>query len=380
MNTAKTVAGKVAALAMLPSLSLGLFAAPALAFNDGGNTTRVHVGNYNTATVVNAIKVSSNSGRNTANGGDAAAGGNSGVSGSRAGNGGEGGDAGNGGKAEVEGGHGDGYAEGGDGGYGAPGGAGGSTGNTGRGGAGGDGGEGGYISTGDASAALVVSNDVNTNKTDVEVSDCGCDQYNTYYEAADTYYKQSRSHDRDWYQEGRRGASGGSKSGDKQTVKEDHWMVESTEYVPVTTVVGVHNLNDATVANLGAASANSGGNTANGGDGSKGGKSGNSGSDAGYGGEGGAAGNGGNAEVESKYGHTYKHYVKGHHDHGTKGEAIGGDAADGGAGAEGGSTGNTGAAGNGGNGALGGVIVTGRADTAAAVLTVSNRNVTRIVR
>lgn len=369
INTHTTV-GKVAALAMLPSLTLGIFAVPALAYEMGpaaGITTVITTANVNSAVVSNSIKVKADTGDNTSNGGSGAAGGNTGSSGSHAGDGGLGG---NGGSAAAE----EGYAEGGAGGFGA---AGGNTGSTGAAGAGGDGAEGGSIDSGNATAGAVISNTVNFNVTEVELpADCDCAQYNEYYEAADSYYETHQSEARTSENRGhRRGASSESEAADASEVGETHWEVYSKEFVPVTTVITTINANEALVANEGEVKADTGDNTTDGGDGAEGGTSGDSGS---YAGDGGTGGTGGDATVEDNDPRVFGHRRGDRDDN--EGTAIGGAAADG---ATGGDTGDTGAAGNGGTGGTGGVVVTGHANSALGLenfVNINNLKVTRIVR
>lgn len=119
---------------LAPVMSLGLFAAPALAshWNWNSDDTTVTVTNSNSAYVSNNVDASASTGHNDANGGNG------------------GGSAGNGG-AVI---HSDDNNTGGDGGNG------------------GNGGDGGTIGTGDATAGVSVDNKVNTNKTSVNL--CGC--------------------------------------------------------------------------------------------------------------------------------------------------------------------------------------------------------------
>src|SRR3989344_783439 len=117
---------------LLPLLSVGLYATPALAWhwNNGNDIT---VTNNNDAYVKNDVDVSASTGCNDANGG----------TGSAAGNGGD-----------VN--HSDDNNTGGNGGNG------------------GNGGEGGVIYTGNAYAGSLINNDVNYNETNVDV-DCDCE-------------------------------------------------------------------------------------------------------------------------------------------------------------------------------------------------------------
>ncbi len=416
-NTMKTITksfiGRTAVLALLPTLALGLFMAPAMASADGnrggsrdGITTEVEVTNVNNAAVVNAFSVRSDTGGNTANGGDGGESGDTGDSGDGAGSGGSGGDGGDGGNASAR--SGDlSYADSGAGARGGTGGDGGNTGNTGASGDTGDGGDGGRITTGNAISTLTVQNDVNSNRTTVEISnDCDeCAPYNEYYMAADAYY-QANHRSASSYEDlggsgseaydGRgetssssyvdRGESGASSESGSMT-GESSWVMYSKEYVPVRTEVEVENVNNGFVLNMGSVESETGDNAADGGDGGESGTTGDSGSGAGSGGSGGIGGDGGNARAltsDDDGGRDLcfdRRSGCGDDDDGD-GMAIA-IADDGGAGAtggEGGNTGNTGASGDTGTGGSGGVVVTGIADSLAGVVNVTNRNVTRIVR
>lgn len=198
MSIVKTVAVKGAALAMIPSLALGLFAVPAMAANSGVSTD-INVANVNAANVSNTVMTVANTGGNRANGGNGGDGGASANVGTVGGDsdkadveadGGDGGDAdlvvrsrrgqaidpigGDGGAAEA-------HAVSGDGGN--------ATAKS-EGGDGGNGGDGGLIQTGNAVVEVGIANEVNTNMTKVTVEDCGCDQYNETYEKADSYYQE----------------------------------------------------------------------------------------------------------------------------------------------------------------------------------------------
>jgi len=401
MVTTNTILGKAAALAVLPSLTLGLFATPALAgeimpmpMMMSGVTTVVDVDNDNNALVVNAFEVVSNTGGNTVAGGNGGAGGNSGNANGDAGDGGEGGEGGDGGDADADAegdGYNEAYAEAGDGATGGNGADGGDTGSTGNGGAGGAGAIGGEIITGDATASVAIANEVNTNDTEVVVEeDCGCEQYNEYYESADEYYESWRKAVEDDVREShsRRGHQYESNYGEQEEAQsgESHWDIYVKTFVPVTTLVSVDNNNNAAVMNMGRVAANTGDNLADGGNGARGGNSGDANGSAGDGGDGGEGGDGGDADADAgddgKDGRDGRH---GRHHHDSKdgtslATALGGDGAEGGDGAAGGNNGDTGDAGDGADGGAGGVIVTGQADTLAAVVNVVNRNVTRISR
>ena len=161
--------GKVVAVAaILPLIAMAFAAFPAQASEEGcgegpfhffcGGGDSVKVENNNSASVTNEVKVSANTGENTANGGDGGKGGSGGDTGN-AGNGGEGGDA-------------EGYSLGDQ--NGGNGGDGGWSGAGGEGGNGGNGGLGGIIETGDATSEVTIENNVNYNKT--KINSCGCDE------------------------------------------------------------------------------------------------------------------------------------------------------------------------------------------------------------
>lgn len=198
MITQKQFAGKFVALAVLPALSLGAFAAPTFAYVPAvsGDVTTVVVSNSNNAAVTNVVSSSANTGYNVANGGKGGKGGSASNSGVSAGNGGKAdadADSGNGGDAKGS----QGIVVGGDSGSAdalGVAGNGGSAVALSAGGAGGAGGEGGVIHTGDASSLVAVQNDINSNDTDIEVSDdCGCDRYNEKYESAHSFAAEQDS-------------------------------------------------------------------------------------------------------------------------------------------------------------------------------------------
>ncbi len=129
----------------------------------------ITVTNVNTASVGNDVHADSNTGANTALGGNGESGGTGGSGGSFAGNGGNGGsgaEGGNGGDAALLYGStgGDG-GMGGNGGHGADAGQGGSTGDGGNGGVAGNGGNGGVIHTGESMTATAIVNVVNSTIT-----------------------------------------------------------------------------------------------------------------------------------------------------------------------------------------------------------------------
>lgn len=393
MVTRKQFAGKLAALAVLPALSLGAFAAPSFAYVPSGDVTTVVVSNSNNAAVTNVVSSSASTGNNQANGGKGGSGGDSANVGTVGGNGGKAdadADTGNGGDAEGY------YGEiviGGDSGSAdalAAGGNGGSADAVSAGGAGGNGGDGGAIATGDASSLVAIQNEVNTNDTDVEVEDCGCDKYNEKFESAHNFSLEEDSFSLHKESDGNNyGHHRSSKGGDEElnlekestSVEENHWEKYSKTYVPVVTTLVVENDNNAEVANVVASDADTGYNVADGDKGGKGGASANLETLAGNGGKADAdaeSGNGGDAEGKgffNRFHHNNHDVEPGDPFGGFSGDALstalagnGGDAA---------SNSEGGAAGNGG---AGGVIVTGYAESANAIITVANRNVTRIKR
>jgi hypothetical protein len=342
-----TLTSKVATLAMLPALTLGLFATPALAM--GADVTLINV--------------------------DGGAGGDNDSS---AGDGARGGDGGN---ARVDNdSRGDNTALAGD---GSRGGNGGDTGDTGNGGNAGSGARGGDITTGDAIATAIISNDTNTTDTRITVEDCNdCDRYNEFYLEADRYYQE-------WSQDWRHEESCSvrpmrhtEREGTSESYMEEdeHLMMYSKTAVPEMTIVNVQNDNEALVLNLGRVEANSGENAALGGEGGTGGAGGDNDSTAGDGARG---GDGGRAVVEDGGMKDIFvpvqswHYPRHHHHYGSDDVAEGGDGARGG---DGGNTGSAGTGGAGGNGAEGGSIDTGEADALAQVVNVTNRSVTRVTR
>lgn len=140
---------------LVPVMSLGLFAMPALASHSHGNTTTIT--NENDATVKNYVDASANTGGNTANGGNG--------------------------------------------------------GNVSNSGTGGNGGWGGTIGTGDATTLVSISNKVNTNVADVNT--CGCSGRNTLTVSNenDAYVKNRVDANSNTGDNTANGADGGSVSG-----------------------------------------------------------------------------------------------------------------------------------------------------------------------
>lgn len=388
MVTRKQFARSLVALSVLPALSVGVFAAPTLAYVPSGDVTTVVVSNSNSAAVLNVVSSSANTGYNVANGGKGGKGGSSSNYDTTGGNGGSAdadADTGNGGDAEGS----QGIVIGGDSGSAdalALGGNGGDADASSNGGNGGAGGDGGMIATGDASSVVAIQNDVNSNDVDVEVEDCGCDKFNETAESADEFAAHESSFELD--KESEESGYGWHRGGDEESlhiekehasVAESHWAKYTKTYVPVVTTVVVDNENNGQVANVVGSEANTGDNVADGNDGGKGGSSDNMETAAGNGGEADAdadTGNGGDAESVS-FGYSHFHHGSSNDDPigGTSGDAVSTAVAGNGADATADSTG-----GNGGAGGNGGVIVTGYAESLNAIITVANRNVVRIKR
>ena len=119
------------------AMALSLSVTPAFAYDwHGGGDDDVTVSNKNSAYVSNNVGASSNTGSNTANGGDASDGAGDGGDVKHSDDGNTGGDGGNGGNA----------------------------------------GDGGYVETGNATTVVLIGNEVNTNKTKVNL--CGCEEDN----------------------------------------------------------------------------------------------------------------------------------------------------------------------------------------------------------
>lgn len=367
---------------LIPSLAAGLFATPALASTDYYRPAptierNIIVYNDNSANVYNAVVVAANTGNNVANGGNGGEGGNGGRGGDGAGNGGNGGNGDDGGRASR--------AHAGNGGFGGDGATGGATGDGSEGGNGGWGGNGGDIATGDAVATVFITNDVNSNDTDISVEDCVCEPaYNIHVVAVTDYESESESDES-------RSGHGKRRGNDSSESAREHYFTFSelaVEAVPEQQNIEVTNNNDANVENAVVAELNSGDNVADGGNGSDAGNGGRGGDGAGNGGNGGDGGEGGDASTDNgtDYRHGGKHGThdgyngyRGYEGHnGTEGEA--GDAGNGGNGSNGGNTGDGARAGDGGDGGEGGVIRTGRADALVDVINVTNRNVSRIRR
>jgi len=222
----KTLLGKVTALTVLPAMTLGLFAAPALAMGMPGDLTLINVQNDNEALVINAFDVEANSGRNAVVGGD---GGNARI------------EADPPRRGDVE-------------------------------AYGGDGARGGTILTGDAMATLLISNETNTADTRINIDDCGeCDKYNEFYLSADRYYEEWSASERHMEECSFCPPRHRELTESEESYEESSGNLEvyAKMYVPEMTIVNVENDNEAAVINLGRVEANTGENAAVGGDGGR---------------------------------------------------------------------------------------------------------------
>lgn len=365
-------------MAIIPSLTLGLFAVPALAGNTGVDTD-INVTNVNAAHVSNTVMTVANTGGNRANGGNGGNGGASANIGTVGGDSDEAeadADGGNGGDADLVVNSRRGQASdpvGGDGGAaeaGAESGDGGNATAKSEGGNGGNGGNGGRIETGNAVVEVGIANEVNTNNTKVVVEDCGCDQYNETYEKADSYYEEwSKETENDRKDRGHHYNKGGDKETDEYYEESDkHWEKYTKEYVPVSTEVNVAHMNLASVDNVVLTGVNTGLNVADGGNGGDGGASANLLTKAGDADKADADAEGGNGGDAFSNANAYTAGGNGGYAGAVAFSGNGGDAT---AESDGG---------DGGNGGNGGVIVTGYASTLTPIVNVVNKNVTRIRR
>ena len=294
----KKITAIFAALAML------LFGAASVSASSGYVGGDVTVSNVNTATVSNVVSATANTGSNTANGGNGAA-------------------AGEGGNAF---------------GYGLNIG--------GKGGNGGNGGNGGLIVTGAASAVALIANDVNSNITDISVTDCGCDPvYNIFYSKKDLLSSWTKDTSTEggkgWW---KRGDDTSSTDSEATLSTETEKVFEKTAVPVKQGDVTVSNVNSVGVSNVASVAADTGVNVADGGD-------------AGKGEDGGSA----EGAAQQQY---QQYHGKNHHGSSsdTTQENIAGDA------------------GKGGNGATGGTIMTGESTSLTDIKNMINRTLTSIVR
>jgi hypothetical protein len=306
MVKANTILGKAAALAMLPALTLGIFAAPAAVSADNGSgvSTTVNVMNVNTGASMTDVTSMSGTGGNTimaASKTTAGDSGNNGVTaaGARADAANDAdvddieadGDEGSKYKSSRHGSHGDesdvdaDAAATGDADALAT-----ASARTGNGGAGGKAETVSTILTGDSKSDVAVIGGADENRIDIEIDDCGCDQANTYHEESmrfldlsmameyDNYYKSveeksktegddkhyGRHHgggsaDEEWkYEEDVTSEEGAASMG---LTAGESWSVSKKEYVPVTTVINVGNVNTSLSATRVASLSGTGGNT-----------------------------------------------------------------------------------------------------------------------
>jgi hypothetical protein len=265
MVTANTTLGKVVAIAMLPALTLGLFAAPADAsYYSKGAGTSVSVNNMSAAFTLNQVASGANTGGNVVVSSSASVGGDSGNSAAVSGpvtassnvDGdvkveGEGEDYAD---VEVEGevdldnvttAHGS------------------ATSASGNGGSAGKAVTVNTLSTGDAVSEVVIAGAQNHTEINIAVEDdCECDRYNEYYESASKYYESNYKNEESEYEED-------GKDGDIEeeyeleegsTVKEGDWEVYTKTYVPVKTTIVVNNVEVSETVNVAFSGADSGNN------------------------------------------------------------------------------------------------------------------------
>ncbi|MBP9750073.1 MAG: hypothetical protein KBD21_05085 [Candidatus Pacebacteria bacterium] len=260
MVTANTVLGKAAALAMLPALTLGLFAAPASA--QVGVNTFVGVSNFSSANTTNMVGSVANSGGNMVVSTTASVGGNSGSSAAVAGPTTALADSdadvdvdadGEEGEVEAEG---EAYADGDAHATGS------ATSGTGNGGAGGTATNVTTLMTGNATSEVVIEGAQNSTEIDIAVADdCDCDRYNEYYESASQYYASNYLDEESEYEAEDRGEVEEEWSKEEgSTEKGSDWESYSKEYVPVSTMILVGNVELSDTVNIALSGADSGSN------------------------------------------------------------------------------------------------------------------------
>jgi hypothetical protein len=265
MVKANTTLGKVAAIAMLPALTFGMFAMPADAsYHNKGATTFVGVSNTSVAYTTNMVASGANTGGNIIMGTSASVGGDSGSSAAVSGpvnassnvDGdvkvkGEGEDKS---EVEVEGevdidnettAHGSALSASGNGGSAGKA----VTVNT--------------LTTGDAVSEVVIAGAQNRTEIDIAVEDdCACDRYNEYYENASKYYESKYKNEESEYEkDGKYGdIEEEYKLKEGSTVKESDWEVYTKTYVPVKTTIMVENTEVSETVNVVFSGADSGSN------------------------------------------------------------------------------------------------------------------------
>jgi len=409
MVTAHTVLGKTAAVAMLPALTLGMFAMPAAAFegaHDGEVYTDVSVFNMNSGETMNAVTSSSNSGGNAIMATSKSEGGDSGDSTNvrsraeaRTANSaivadveGESEDGDKDSEVEVEAeaevdGDSEAYSK--------------AKSYTGDGGNAGTAATVSTISTGDATSDVAIVGSTDENTVDIDVSDdCECDRVNEYHETSNRYMDLTYSSEYDnWYkdveewkesEEESEYESNGEEEGEYEKDYEssydleegsetgstdldveagESWEVHEKTYAPVTTVVNVANVNMHRTANLVASDANSGDNLIAAAAESEGGDSGNS--------EGVSS-----SAAASTHNHSSVTDVEGEAEDGEDSEveveAEAETAGDAFTGSE--SESATGHAGDGSDALTDSMIITGRSDSIVTIVETSRHNVIRIQR
>ncbi len=262
MVTANTVLGKAAALAMLPALTLGLFASPANA-QEAVNTF-VGVNNFSTAATTNMVGSVANSGGNVVMSTSASVGGNSGSSAAIAGpttalaesdadveveaEGEEGDDS----EVEAEG---EAYADGDATATGS------ATSATGNGGNGGTATNVTTLMTGDATSEVSIDGGENSTEIDVTVEDDCCDRYNEYYDSASMYYDRYHLDEESEYEEEADGEVEEEWSKEESSTEMGgEWESYSKEYVPANTTILVGNVEMSRTANFVMSGADSGSN------------------------------------------------------------------------------------------------------------------------
>lgn len=370
MVTANTVVGKAAALAMLPALTLGLFAAPANA-QEAVNTF-VGVNNFSVAATTNMVGSLANTGGNVVMSSSASVGGNSGSSAAIAGpttalaesdadvNVEAEGEDGEDSEVEAEG---EAWA---DGDATATGSATSATGN------GGNGGTATNITTlmtGDATSEVAIDGGVNSTEIDITVEDDCCDRYNEYYESASMYYDSYYLDEESEYEaEGDGEVEEEWSKEEGSTEKGGEWESYSKEYVPANTTILVGNVDMSETVNLVMSGADTGNNAVLSDSVSMGGTSGN--------------GMAMTAPVTAAADSDADVEVEAEGEDGAEGEveAEGEAAADGDASATNTAASTTGNGGNGGSTMTDTLVVTGAARSFVGIIDASKHTVIRILR
>ncbi len=392
MVKTNTVLGKAVALAMLPALTLGIFATPGVVSADeGGVTTIVKVSNANMGFSMTDVASGANSGGNTIVSGASSKGGDTGsnvgvLSGAaaRTANTANVDDV----EGETERGEGEVEAEaevaGDAAAYSS------ATARTGNAGNAGRAMTVSTIATGEATSDVMVVGGSDKNEVDIDVTDdCDCDRANEYHEASVQYMDLSMSSEYDNYyrdvEEESETEGGDRHHGDSESeweysegvVSEEGssdfdmsagsaWEVSTKEYVPVKTIIGVENVNTSVQATRVISGANSGMNTLLAGSMSEGGDTGSNmlvGSAA-------LASAENSADLDDVEGETERGEGEVEAEAGAYGNAEAGSSADA----------TTGNAGNGADAATDSMIVSGRSNSIVTIVETSRHNVVRIQR